>query len=77
MGLSSLLRCATQIAPLLLPQARRGRADAEKGMPSKAVSALIIDRFAGGIHRIRQNISALFEAFPKQSKSQNEAKEGR
>jgi hypothetical protein len=77
MGVSSLLRCAAQIAPLLLPQARRGRADAEEGMPSKAVSAFSIDRFARDIHRIRQNISALFEAFPKQSKSQTEAKEDR
>ena len=47
---ASLLRRAARIALLLLPQTRRCGADAEKGMPSKAVSAHRIDRFEAVIH---------------------------
>jgi hypothetical protein len=54
MGISSLLRRVAQIAPLLLPQARRCRADAEEGMPSKAVTAHRIDRFEPVIHDNRR-----------------------
>jgi hypothetical protein len=42
-----------------------GRVERGGGDTVKGGSAHSIDRFAGGIHMIRQNISALFEAFPE------------